>query len=76
MERVIPARGWALLNSCLISSREAVHLHQLALRVQHELGVCQDVFGVLVRGAPQFKESLGTGKERENLKSPLGRHIF
>lgn len=63
---MIPARDGALLSSYLISSRKSVHLYQLALRVQHQFCISQDVFGVLVWGAPQFKESLrGKGEERE-----------
>lgn len=42
----------------VIVSRQAVHLHKSALRVQNQLGAHQNIFGVFVPQTPKLKQCL------------------
>lgn len=58
-------------DTCLISSWQPVHVHQLALVIQHQLCVGQDVGGqrcwgqegVFIHGIPQLDQRLRVGRE-------------
>lgn len=42
----------------VIVSRQAVHLHKSALRVQNQLSAHQNIFGVSVSQTPKLKQCL------------------
>lgn len=58
-------------GTCLISSWQPVHVHELALVIQHQLRVGQDVRGqrhrrqerVVIHGIPQLDQRLGVERE-------------